>query len=222
MISSMQATVLRVLGSALVLVACSGGPGSSEGPAGSSSGSTTSTPTPAPEQTQTPTSEARVAPPSTKLEVTATIISATLGEDCGGSRGAFAGDCAPAEDGGTCGFVCQQSNLQLSFTSGAGEPAKVEIVEVTLHDATTGNQVDTLTASSPKAWTGSSYAAWNETLSASAVVKATYDLSGPKWSTIGDGNRFSSQYRIRVALRIDGVLVTLESAALNREPNVAT
>ena len=38
----------------------------------------------------------------------------------------------------------------------------------------------------------------NEMLSPSTDLKTSYDLSAPKWSTIGDGNRFSAQYRVRV------------------------
>ena len=188
--------------------------GSSGSPSSSGSSGTTET-APPPEEVVT------VAPPKTTLEVTASIISVTLGEDCGGA-GLRAGDCAPTPDGKGCGLVCQQSNVQLSFKTGAGKSAKVQILAVTLHDATTGAKVDDLDPSKPQLWTGSVYAAWNETLTPSSDMKTSYDLSAPSWSTIGSGNSYSSKYRLRVSLRIDGVLVTLESTILSREPQVAT
>jgi hypothetical protein len=207
------------VGFALV-VACSGGSttvDSTSSSSGSSSGALT------------PQEEATVSPPSSALEVTASIIAVTLGDDCGSSKsGSFApaGDCAPDPDGGGCsgGSLCRESNVQLSFKTGNGSNAKVEITEVTLHDGKTGGKVATLTASSPQSWNGTEYAAWDQTLAPSSDVKASYDLSSPTWSSIEkDGkSSYSSTYRLRVALKIDGVAILLESRELNREPAVAT
>lgn len=213
--------VLGVLG--VAAVACtvgntSGGPGGSSGSSGSS-GSTV------------PQQQAQVTSPTSGLTITATISAATLGEgDCGGSglRAAPAGDCAESADGGGCGgpSYCQQSNVQIAFTSEAGaQGAKVEIVSVTLHDSATGGLVDTLAASKPQSWTGSGYAAWDETLEPGAELKASYDLSAPKWSTVTSAkgtSSYSTKYKLNVTLRIDGVEVVLQSTDLNREPQVAT
>ena len=203
------------LGLGLAAFACTGGAGDPS--TGGVTGNTTTTP----EARATP--EARVAPPATKLEVTATFVSATLGEDCQGAGRPQADEfCAPSQDGGICGTVCQQSNMQLSFKTGAGQAVKVEVIKVTLHDEATGNEVDALDAGAPQAWNGNAYAAWDGTLAPSSERKASYDLSAPEWSKVSAGNRFSAQYRMRVTLRIDGSVVTLESASLNREPQVAT
>jgi hypothetical protein len=212
------------LGLGLAVVACSGGiaPVDPAPSSSSSSGASSSGTTPEP----TPQEQISVAPPTTSLEVTATIVAATLGDECGG--GGFApgaGDCAPTPDGKGCGSICRESNVQLSFKTGAGDKSTVEVVAVTLHDGKTGSKLDTLKASDPQSWTGSTYAPWDQTLSPSSELKASYDLTAPAWSTIGSGTaygNYSAEYRLRVSLRIDGALVVLESALLSREPAVAT
>jgi hypothetical protein len=169
----------------------------------------------------------------------------------------FAGDCAiapaPIADGGAeggsaksppsnvggCGGTsyCQQSNVQIAFNGATGQrdeqgnplrSAKVEIVSVTLLDATSGKVVDTLKASHPQSWTGNAYGAWDETISPAGDLKASYDLTAPAWSTLSGtsdsrtASTYSAQYKLLVTLRIDGVEITLESADLSREPPVAT
>jgi hypothetical protein len=194
-----------------------------------SASNTTSSPT-------TPQQQAQVTSPTSGLLVTATIAAVTLGDECsGGSSGGLTADCAPqapdaGADGGsaksTCGggSICQQSNVQIAFTTGKGDKgAKVEILEVTLHDASSGAKVDTLTSSVPRLWSGSAYTAWDETLKPASELKASYNLSAPAWAKMGSGvNSYSQKYRLHVTLEIDGVQVTLESAVLNREPQVAT
>lgn len=163
----------------------------------------------------------------------------------GTSSGFAAGDCAsapsqtkPADGGagsgtgvapGGCGGYCQGSNVQIAFTSTAGtKGATVEIVSVTLHDAQTGKLVDTLKSSKPQEWNGNGYAAWDQVVPPASELKASYDLTSPAWSTLNGSdsarttNAYSTAYTLDVTLRIDGVEVTLESVAVNREPPVAT
>jgi hypothetical protein len=169
------------------------------------------------------------------LTVTATITAVTLGDDCGSGAPAagFAGDCAPAEDesgraAGGCGGGgwCQQSNVQLAFNAAAGTTgATITVLQVTLHDATDGSQVDALEASNPRAWDGSTYAPWTGAIAPSSDVKATFDLSAPSWSTMASGDEwstYSQKFRLRVTLQIDGATMTIESNVLDREPAVAT
>lgn len=211
------ATVLGAVGLALAatVLACTAGT------VGSSSGSSGST---------LPQTQAEVTS-TAGLVITATISAATLGEECGssGSLRAPSADCAPSEDGGTCGGTsyCQQSNVQIAFTASTGsKAATVEVVSVTLHDSATGNLVDTLAASKPQSWSGSSYVAWDETIKPGTQLKASYDLTAPKWSTITAAAKgtsaYSTKYKLNVTLRIDGVEVVLQSTDLNREPQVAT
>jgi hypothetical protein len=189
-----------------------------------------------------PQQQAEVTSPTSGLQVTASIVSVTLGEECGnasGSKGAPSADCAPTRpadagtegggggfapgEGGCGGSYCQQSNVQIAFNAGAGsQAARVQIVSVQLIDAA-GSVVDTLTASKPQLWNGAGYSPWDETVKPAASSKTSYDLTAPSWSKM-DGNRtaYAAKYKLHVTLLIDGVQITLESANLSREPSVAT
>jgi hypothetical protein len=60
-------------------------------------------------------------------------------------------------------------------------------------------------------------------------LRASYTLTAPTWSNI-DGNdtrsstavSYSTPYKLRVSLRIDATNVTIESAELEREPQMVT
>jgi hypothetical protein len=178
-----------------------------------------------------PQQQAEVTSPS-GLHVSASIVAATLGEECATGGGLVASDCAAppqgsqkAAPGGCGGSYCQQSNVQISFNAGAGnQGARIEIVRVDLVD-TAGSIVDTLTPSKPQSWSGNGYSAWDQLLKPAGDTKTSYDLTAPKWSTMNGArttNAYSTQYKLHVTLRIDGVEVMLESTTLNREPAVAT
>jgi len=196
--------------SAAALIACTagtGGNGTGTGPGGSSP----------PEQTAEVNRSG--------LTVTATIASVTLGDECGSSSGLA----APSQDcAGDCRSSCESSNVQIAFTASAGgKAAPVEIVSVSLVDATMATVVDSLTASKPQVWNGSTYAPWDQNVTPGGDLKASYDLSSPGWSKIdGSGtaktSSYSRSFKLHVTLRIDGVEVTLESVALNRQPQAVT
>ena len=183
-----------------------------------------------------PEKQVEVTGPTSGLLVKASIVAATLADECAGSGAAKAsGDCAGAPvasaDGGTgiatggCGF-CQQSNVQISFSAGAGTgAARVEIVRVDLLDAAAGTVIDNLKPSKPQVWNGTGYATWDQTVKAASDTKTSYDLTAPAWSKINGSSTsraYSTKYKLHVTLRIDGVEVILESNDLNREPQVAT
>ena len=113
------------------------------------------------------------------------------------------------------------ANVQLAFVSEATAPATVAVVKVVLVDQRNGNAVETLTASSPSVWNGSTYVSWNEKVTPGGDLRASYDLTTPNWSAMGSGS-YSITYRLRVTLSIDGAEVTIESDNLQREPEVAT
>jgi hypothetical protein len=94
-------------------------------------------------------------------------------------------------------------------------------VSVTLHDAKDNAQVDDLDASIPQKWTGTAYATWDQTIAPTTELKASYHLSSPAWSTMGDVS-YSRKFRLHVTVKIDGTAVTLVSAELSREPAVVT
>jgi hypothetical protein len=201
------ASASAVVAFAAVLFACSGGTGTIGG-SGSSSN---------------PVDNGELTS-ANGLSVEATISAATLGEECGGSGAPssdFAGRCA--SESGDCGSYCQQSNVQLSFTSGDGStPAKIEILGVTLHDAGDGSELDQLEVSNPQRWAASGgYSAWDQTIAPKTELKASYTLSSPAWSTMSDQS-YSRKFRLRVVVKIDGTQVVLQSAILSREPAVAT
>lgn len=196
-----------------VLVACTVGGGAGE-----------------PDVVRTPVTAGELTAPD-GMTVDATIASATLGDECGGGGSGFAApsqDCAPASadaGAGGCGAICRPSSVQLSFkATGGTKPAKVEILSVKLHTDADGKYVDELSASAPTVW-NDGYAAWDETISPGADLKASYTLSAPKWSTYGgaDARMASTQYHLLVTVRIDGGgVIVLKSAAIAREPEVVT
>jgi hypothetical protein len=122
---------------------------------------------------------------------------------------------------GLCGGPCKFTNVQLSFTSSkSGGSSKITVVGATLLEATTEKELAQLSAYTPLTWSGAQYVAWDETVGAGAQVKASYTLSPPPWSQLGGS--FSTQYKVRVVVTVDGVAVSVESDALNRDPPVAT
>jgi hypothetical protein len=148
--------------------------------------------------------ETEITNPETGMKVRATIAAASLGSG--------------------------SSNVQMAFfASDATAPAPISISKVLLLDAKTGQTVDTLEASAPSVWNGRSYEKWNESVTPGGDLRASYQLTTPDWSTIdADAKRttnissYSTPYKLRVTLRIDGVEVTIESGELQREPEVAT
>jgi hypothetical protein len=122
---------------------------------------------------------------------------------------------------GMCGGPCKFTNVQLAFTSiKSGAPSKVTIMGATLLDAATGNPLAQLSAYSPLVWSGTQYVTWDENVAAGAQVKASYTLSPPPWSQLGGS--YSTQYKVRIVVNVDGVGLTVESDALQRDPPVAT
>jgi hypothetical protein len=167
--------------------------------------------------------------PTPDLKVTVALASVRLGdENCthDESLDIMPKSCAALTDAsprgtGICGGPCKFTNVQLSFTSTKdGAPSKVTIVGASLLDAATEKEVAELSAYTPLAWNGAQYVAWDENVAAGAQVKASYTLSPPPWSKLG--GTYSTQYRVRVTVNIDGSVVTVESDALNRDPPVAT
>ena len=149
-----------------------------------------------------PTSE--VTNPTTGINVRATIASASLGDS--------------------------SANVQMAFfASEAKAPASIAIINVILVDGRTGDTVETLQASTPGIWNGHAYETWNEKVTPGGDLRASYTLSAPKWSAIdGTGSRnseatsYSTPFRLRITLRIDGSDVTIESGELQREPQMVT
>lgn len=199
------------------LLACTGGPGSpvdlggeqsqgssTEGASGGNGGGGTTTP---------PTT-----PPASK-DITATIISASLGDDCGGqAKQAPSEDCASLVGG--CGSTCQQSNVQIQFKSSGNAATKISIKSIEVLDVKTNASVGKLSSRSPKSWNGNAYVAWDESVPASGEVKASYDISAPSYAN-GKAD-FSTQYKLKITIDAGGSEIVVESVAITREPPVVT
>ncbi len=229
MLKNLRGTLLLCGFGALgvAMIACTAGTGTPTGTSGGTSGNTSGGVTPQPEQ------KAEVTSPTSGLKVSASIASVSLGDECGGSSGAAKG--APAQDCavGGCQSYCQQTNVQIAFSAGAGTAgAAIQIVKVELMDSASGTLVDTLTSSKPQVWNGSAYASWNQIVTPGGDLKASYDLSSPSWSKIdgsgagttrlsGSGS-YSRSFKLHVTLLIDGVQIILESTDLNRQPQAVT
>jgi len=154
-------------------------------------------------QTDTPQQQSVITSPTSGLKVTSAISAASLGES--------------------------YANVQLAFLAEASDSsASVEVVSVTLVDATTGSVVDTLEASGPQVWDGNGYTPWNQRVTAGGDLKASYQLTAPAWSTIDQGEKggrsssYSRAFKLRITLRIDGVDVLMQSLSLNREAQFQT
>jgi hypothetical protein len=136
------------------------------------------------------------------LKVTAAISAASLGES--------------------------YANVQLAFLAeAASNSAAVEVVSVSLVDATTGDVVDTLKATAPQVWIGNGYTPWDQRVTPGGDLKASYQLSAPSWSTIDQSDTklkstYSRTFKLLVTLRIDGVDVLMKSADLHREAQFQT
>lgn len=153
-------------------------------------------------QLDAPKEQAEITSPSSGVKITSAIAAASLGDS--------------------------YANVQLAFLAGpATQGANVEVVSVTLVDASTGDLVDTLKASNPQVWNGSGYAPWNQQVTPGGDLKASYQLTAPSWSSLdntGSAGRtaYSRTFKLRVTLRIDGVDVLLQSNDLHREPQFQT
>ena len=150
-------------------------------------------------QSDTPEQQAVTTSPKSGLKITSVISAASLGES--------------------------SANVQLAFIAeAANTAASVEVVSVTLVDATSGSVVDTLKASSPQVWNGGGYVAWDQRVTPGGDLRASYQLSAPAWSSIDPGGRnaYSRTFKLRLTLRIDGVDVLMQSTDLNREAQFQT
>lgn len=153
---------------------------------------------------ESPQAKAEITNPTTGISVKATIASASLGDS--------------------------NANVQMAFfASDATAAASIAIVSVVLVDGRNGNTVETLSTSSPAVWNGSAYVGWNEQVTPGGDLRASYQLTAPKWSAIdgtdtrnGTASSYSIPFRLRMTLRIDGSEVTIESGELQREPQVVT
>jgi hypothetical protein len=183
-------------------------------------------------QQQNVTPDGTLSSPTTGAQVNVALASARLGEegcthdesqDVGTKACAVQADAGAPRGTGLCGGPCIFSNVQLEFTATAtGQTAHVQIVSASLIDASTGAEVQKLSAYTPLDWNGTAYVAWDENVASGTAVKASYTLSPPAWSQIDPARSYTRQYKYRIVVGLDGATTTVDSEAMTRDPPVAT
>ena len=107
--------------------------------------------------------------------------------------------------------------MQISFSAQAGvKPTTIRIKRVELLD-TKGNVLEVLTASVPTEWTSQgAYVAWDETIDARDVIKASYTLNAPNWNKLTKGrfNAHSHTFQLRVTVAIGSSNRTVEKQSI--------
>lgn len=160
--------------------------------------------------------------------VEATLVSATLADDCGGGGGGLADAPGACAEDAPCPSFCRQTSVQLHFdATELDTDVPVEIVGVRLIDMATGNAVDTLEARNPQQWQNESYVPWDGQLAAGSELRASFALSAPDWGALGTGGSgrfgaYDARYVIELTVRIDGVDRKIRSEELAREPEIVT
>jgi hypothetical protein len=182
---------------------------------------------------QNVTPDGTLASPTTGAQIKVALAAARLGaENCthDESQDVAKKSCAAQDPDagaprgtGLCGGPCVFSNVQLDFTASAtGQTAHIQIVSASLVDASTGAEVQKLSAYTPLDWNGTAYVAWDENVASGTEVKASYTVSPPAWSQIDPSGSYSRQYAYRIVVGLDGATVTVVSPAMTRDPPVAT
>lgn len=157
------------------------------------------------------------------------IAGVSLGEDCGagliapecdgadsGGAGAPMGDCA----GDCCGSLCQQSSVTLAIAAdGLEGPLAFRVLSATLLDSS-GAELLTLRADTPRIWGDDGYTAWDEQVGTPSEQQVLYDLHDVDWSSITDS--YSRTYRVRLEVEIGGEVRTLTSEETTREAPIVT
>lgn len=184
---------------------------------------------PAGRAAQSPLAE-RVQPRATPLaplaprEVSVTISSATLGEDCGespepspakkASQDSLSAPARAAESslvsGARARRACEQTSMQLSVRSGADAAAAgIKIKKVELFDEN-GKLIGALTPRGPSVWSAasSSYQTWDQKSVPGADLMVRYVLSAPDWSKVN--NRWDRGYTIKATVTVGGTDKKLE------------
>jgi hypothetical protein len=152
--------------------------------------------------------------------VTVAIAGAALGSDCPAAS-TKSGLCATG-DGGVCSDLCQQSTLQLKVTATGSGSAALQVLAVRIVDPQSGQTLQALTAREPQIWSGSAYAAWDQTVTAPADLTASYKLSAPDWAQIGTYRAAQTSYRVEADVVVGSERRLVSIDGVTREPPINT
>jgi hypothetical protein len=124
--------------------------------------------------------------------------------------------------GGGWSPPCTQSSMQLMLSHDGREPQRVTIDAARLTAAGTGALLGTIPVRGPSRWDDAGrYVAWDESLPASAEIKASYKLGEPDWSLVtkalGNDDVYGARYVLEVDVAFAGRKITLRSQEFQRE-----
>lgn len=124
--------------------------------------------------------------------------------------------CQPNQDcsGGRRPQACEQTSMQLSFTSTHPQPSKIEVKKVELLDDS-GKLLGELTAQPAMRWGTDKYEAWDQMVPANQTVSASYPLSALPYDKMGGRYQaHDKQFQLRVTVSVGGKDQTVEKKAI--------
>lgn len=185
-----------------------------------------------------------VDPPKPTAELRVELASVTLADQCGGAlpppvvvktadastpkkaappsemamepaRRAPAAACPVNQDcGGGHRQACEQTSMQLSFTSTHAQPSKVEVKKIELLDDG-GKLIGELTAQPAMRWGTDKYEPWDQSVPAGETVSATYALSSLPYDKMGGRHgAHDRKFQLRVTFAVGGKDQVVEKKAI--------
>jgi hypothetical protein len=117
---------------------------------------------------------------------------------------------------------CTQSSMQLMLAHDGREAQRFTIEGARLTAAGTGALLGSIPVRGPSRWDDAGrYVAWDESLPASAEIKASYKLGEPDWSLVtkalGNDDVYGARYVLEVDVAFAGRKITLRSQEFQRE-----
>lgn len=124
--------------------------------------------------------------------------------------------------------LCGVPSLQLSLSPRGEGKATVEVREVRVRDAASGQLLGLRGARKPQRWAGSSYTPWDEVVTAgSGPLQVLYELSFPPSVTASPSGVIAPRggawgVRVEVDLVVNGVVGSLSFETLRHAPDVVS
>lgn len=114
---------------------------------------------------------------------------------------------------------CMQSTVQLSFENKGSIEVRVSLSEVRFLSAS-GKSFGMIVTRSPMRWQDNGYHRWNERLTTSAELKASYKLSVPNWGEVEKAlgsSSYGPMYVLEADIAVGNTVTTVRSAPFSRQ-----
>jgi hypothetical protein len=125
------------------------------------------------------------------------------------------------------GLLCEEPSVQLSFTTRGEGSATVEVQQVRVRAADSGQLLGVRGVAKPQRWNGTAYVPWEQTLTgATAPLQVLYELTFPVSTSSGvlpigaPGGAWG--VRVEVDLLVNGVKGTVSFETLRYAPDVVS